>query len=98
MMNMSKNKTRCTRRKGRTIRSLLIQFFEERGEAQDTIDKTILQMALHHPGELDEIVPPEHVEDFAQCLWNAYGETSSMSKEEISREIEKRRRSCPAFN
>lgn len=91
MMNMSK-------KKAQTIRSLLIQFFEERGQSQQTIDKTIMEMALNHPGELDEIVPPEHVEDFAQCLWNAYGETSSMSKEEISREIEKRRRSCPAFN
>jgi hypothetical protein len=91
MMNMSK-------KKAQTIRSLLIQFFEERGQSQQTIDKTIMEMALNHPGELDTIVPKNRVEEFSRCLWNAYGETSSMSKEEISREIEKRRRSCPAFN
>ena len=83
---------------GRTIRSLLIQFFEERGEPQDAIDKTILQMAMLHPGELDEIVPPDHVEDFAQCLWSAYGETMSMSQEEINQAVKSKLKNRPHFN
>ena len=95
---MSKKKTCRAHKKGRTIRSLLIQFFEERGESQQSIDKAILAMAMTHPGELDEIVPQHRVDEFSRCLWNAYGETMSKSKEEIAREIEKRRRSCPAFN
>ena len=83
---------------GRTIRSLLVQFFEERGEPQDAIDKTILQMALHHPGELDEIVPPEHVEDFAQCLWTVYGETMSMTQQEINHAVAEKLKSKPQYN
>lgn len=93
---MSKRTPKC--QQGRTIRSLLIQFFQERGEDQPTIDKTILEMALHHPGELDEVVPPEHVEDFAHCLWTAYGETQSMTKEEIRRAVADRVKSRPVCN
>ena len=97
-MNVSKNKTRRPRKKGRTIRSLLIQFFEERGESQQSIDRAILGIALTHPGELDEIVPPDHVEDFAQCLWSAYGETMSMSQEEINQAVKSKLKNRPHFN
>ena len=93
-----KMKTRRRRKKARTIRSLLVQFFEERGEFQSTIDQKILSMAMNHPGQLDEVVPKERLDEFARCLWDACGETMSMSQEEIAREVEKRRKSCAAFN
>lgn len=83
---------------GRTIRSLLIQFFEERGGSQQSIDKTILEMALLHPGELDEIVPPDHVEDFAKCLWSAYGEIMSMTQQEINHAVAEKLKSKPQCN
>jgi hypothetical protein len=92
MMNMSK-------KKAQTIRSLLIQFFEERGQSQQSIDRAILGIALTHPGELDEIVPQKRVEEFSRCLWSAYGETLSMSKEQIARQIENsRKKYCAELN
>lgn len=93
-----KMKTRRRRKKARTIRSLLVQFFEERGESQSTIDQMILSMAMNHPGELDEIVPQCRLEEFSRCLWTACGEAVSMSPEQLAREVKKRLNSCPTRN